>query len=109
MLVVNQAYFRGWHALVDGREQPPIRVDHALTGVVLAAGAHDVELEYRPASFTAGAELSGAALAALIVLLLWRRKRPDAPTAAEAPLSSSAARPPDRAPGTTAPAPDPRG
>jgi hypothetical protein len=109
VLVVNQAFFRGWRALVDGREQPPIRVDHALTGVVLGAGAHDVELAYRPASFVAGAGLSGAALAALIVLLLWKRTRPDARAAADALLSSSAARPPDRAPGTTALAPDPRG
>ena len=121
VLVVNQTFFRGWRALVDGREEAPIRVDHALTGVVVAAGTHEVELAYRPASFTAGAAGSAGALLALGVLLFLRgRRRDDAAPAFETRsdgtsqvgspgFSSSAARPPDRAPGTTAPAPDPRG
>jgi uncharacterized membrane protein YfhO len=109
VLVVNQTFFRGWRALVDGREQAPIRVDHALTGVVVAAGTHEVELEYRPISFTVGAAGTAAALLVLGVLLFLRGRRQDGAPLAPEPLdvSSSAARPPDRAPETTAPAPDP--
>jgi hypothetical protein len=103
LLVVNQTFFPGWRLRVDGVERTPIRVDHALLGVVVPAGHHEVELRYRPASFTAGAALSLAALAAIALLLAWPRRRPAADE-----LSSSASPPPDRAPGTTAPAPDPR-
>lgn len=99
VLVVNQTFFPGWKLRVDGAERTPIRVDHALLGIVLAAGAHEVWLQYAPASFTAGAALSLAAAVAIALLLAWPRRRS---------LSSSASSPPDRAPGTTAPAPDPR-
>ncbi len=109
VLVVNQTFFRGWRALVDGKEQAPIRVDHALTGVVVETGTHEIELEYRPISFTVGAAGTAAALLVLGVLLFLRGREQDGATLAPEALdfSSSAARPPDRAPGTTAPAPDP--
>ena len=77
LLVVNQTFFPGWRLTVDGVERTPIRVDHALLGIVVAAGAHEIELRYRPTSFTAGAALSLAAVASIALLLAWpRRRRP---------------------------------
>jgi hypothetical protein len=70
MLVVADAWSPGWRARIDGRPAEILPVWGVVRGVVLPAGAHRVEMEYRPASFRRGALLSllgvllaGAALA----------------------------------------------
>ncbi len=63
----------GWKAEIDGTAAPTIFYDHAFVGVRVPAGAHRVELRYRPDGFVYGAAVSGATLAASLVLLLWRR------------------------------------
>ena len=46
VLVVSQAFYPGWSAIVDGHDAELLRVDYALSGVVVAAGPHRVELRY---------------------------------------------------------------
>src|SRR5581483_5686253 len=68
VLVVADTWFPGWTARVDGVPAPILRADYALRALPLAAGVHDVELLYRPRSFTGGLALSAAALVATVAL-----------------------------------------
>jgi hypothetical protein len=80
ILVLSDAYDSGWHAQVDGRDAPLLRVDYNLRGVVVPAGEHTVTYRYRPQSFIIGATVSGGTLALtgailLVAPLLTRRRR----------------------------------
>ena len=65
----------GWRATVDGR---PLALS-SYAGMMLQArvppGRHVVELQYRPASFTAGVALAGASVVALVAALVVGRVR----------------------------------
>jgi hypothetical protein len=67
VLVVANATFPGWRALLDGRVRPLLSPDGRPFAVAVPAGAHDVVLEYRPASFTLGLACAAAAAAALLL------------------------------------------
>ncbi|MEJ2678217.1 MAG: YfhO family protein [Gemmatimonadota bacterium] len=54
LLVVADNYYEGWDARVDGQPQPVLRVDHALRGVVLEPGQHDVVMVFRPRALYTG-------------------------------------------------------
>src|SRR5204862_8231631 len=58
VLVVADTHFPGGEARVDGRPSAILRANYAFRALVLAAGAHDVELAYRPRSFRIGVALS---------------------------------------------------
>jgi hypothetical protein len=78
LLVLTDAWYPGWRALVDGEERRIHRVDHAFRGVVVQPRDREVEFRYEPSSFARGGALSLVALAALVVasLALARGKRP---------------------------------
>jgi hypothetical protein len=65
LLVVSEAWDRGWSAAVDDQRAPIVRVNHAEMAVALGPGIHRVVLAYR----TPGLAL-GAILAALTTLAL---------------------------------------
>ena len=65
LLIVTEAWDRGWSAAVDDARASIVRVNHAEMGVRLGAGIHRVVLSYR----TPGLAL-GAILAALTALVL---------------------------------------
>ena len=69
VLVVADTYFPGWEARVDRRPSAILRANYAFRALALAAGAHDVELAYRPRSFRIGVALSLAGL--VLVAALW--------------------------------------
>lgn len=76
LLVLNDAWSRGWSAEVDGRQVPVLRANYLVRGVWLEAGVHDVRFEFATPGLRAG--LLVAALAALLVLAWgaaarWRR------------------------------------
>lgn len=76
LLRVSIPYYPGWTAGAHA----VVRVDHALSGVVLPAGEGEVRFEYRPARFLAGAAVSAFAGLVCAALLLWAsRRRPAAP------------------------------
>jgi len=77
-LCLSQTFYPGWEARVDGEPAPVVRGDYVLTVVPLPAGAHRVDLRYRPRSFWVGAGVSAGAwlgLAAAAGLRLWRQRR----------------------------------
>jgi hypothetical protein len=80
-LVVSENYYPGWRARVDGREAPVSRVDYALIGVGLPAGARSVELTFTSGRSATGKLLTllslGAALVVIVAGLVADRRRGD--------------------------------
>ncbi len=76
-LVLSDAYYPGWEALVDGQEAEIYQADYLFRAVSLEQGAHVVEFKYRPRSFRTGVAISliSAAVlcAACLVLFLANR------------------------------------
>ncbi len=80
LLVLADAWYPGWQAFVKSnsgtREIPIYRTNRVQRGVWLNAGQHTVEFRYRPASFYAGAAISGVSwLLFLIGGLIFATKR----------------------------------
>lgn len=68
LLVLAEAYDRGWRARVDGAPAPLFRANALFRAVPVAAGRHRVELAYRPAAVAWGAGVSAGSLVAAIAL-----------------------------------------
>ena len=58
ILVLNDCYFPGWKAFVDGERRPIHRVNGTFRGVFVEAGDREVVFRYAPASFRYGLILS---------------------------------------------------
>jgi uncharacterized membrane protein YfhO len=76
MMVLTDAYYPGWRAKVDGKPASIHQVDYLLRGVVVPAGRHTVELEYKPVSWRVGWITSALAFLALLSTALygWRAR-----------------------------------
>jgi hypothetical protein len=74
LVVLVDSFDPGWRATVDGRRAEPLRANVAFTAVRVPAGAHRVELVYRPSSLLLGLVLS--AVAAALAVMLVSRPRP---------------------------------
>lgn len=70
MLVLNDVYYPGWIAYVDGVQTPVHRVNGTFRGVVVPDGAHQVIFEYKPFSFFAGAIISLLSCLGLLSFLI---------------------------------------
>ena len=69
MVILNDTWFPGWSASVDGK---PVEIHEAygiFRGVLAPAGQHTVEMHYRPLSVIAGGFLT--LFAAAIALMTW--------------------------------------
>ncbi len=71
-IVASQAAWRGWHALENGRELRIHRANEAFIAFHLSQGEHNIDLVYRPASFTAGAWITASTLALMFCALVAR-------------------------------------
>jgi hypothetical protein len=76
LLVLNDSDYPGWKVYVDGRRSHWITANYMFRGVLLQPGRHLVRFAYEPASFAAGAAISGMGLICLLGFAAWRRKRP---------------------------------
>lgn len=57
-VVVRDTWYPGWVASIDGVESPVLRADYLFKAVGVPAGSRQVELEYKPVSFTSGLWIS---------------------------------------------------
>jgi uncharacterized membrane protein YfhO len=65
----------GWRAKDGAADVPLVTVNHAFVGFWLAPGRHVVRLHYLPSSFLLGSSLSAAALVAVSLAAVLRRRR----------------------------------
>jgi hypothetical protein len=73
LLVVNDAFWPGWRAEVDGREAPILAADVLVRGVPFPAGRHTVVMDYGPPEVAAGIALTAIGVVAMLALLVRRR------------------------------------
>lgn len=66
-LVLTDAYYPGWRALVDGRPAKIERADYYFRAVYLEEGKHTIEFVYDPLSFKVGLAISLASLALMVI------------------------------------------
>jgi uncharacterized membrane protein YfhO len=60
--------YPGWHATLEGRELTLFTVDQAFIGIEVPAGQNEVQFEYVPRVFGAGALVSLVALLSAVVV-----------------------------------------
>jgi hypothetical protein len=85
IVVVRNAWDRGWSATVDGEPAPVLRTDYFLQGVPVPAGEHQVRLVYREPAIGRGLALSALVWLGFLVVLGWalvrsRRRRATPPS-----------------------------
>jgi hypothetical protein len=78
LLVLNDTWYPGWQAKVDGALAPVFRVNFLFRGIFLEPGRHTVEFVYRPWQFYSTLWVSLLSGFALLLLLLrnpdkWKR------------------------------------
>jgi hypothetical protein len=77
LLVLNDTYYPGWKAFVDGKETKIYRGDYTFRAVPLNTGEHRVEFVYDPLSFKLGAAITLFGIIGCIVIgLATRRRKP---------------------------------
>ena len=74
VLVLFDAWEKGWRARVDGEPSEVFRADAAFRGVRLAAGRHRVLFEYRAPGVVEGAGLFAAGLLGLALFVIRARE-----------------------------------
>jgi hypothetical protein len=77
VLVLFDAWEKGWRARVDGKETDIFRADAAFRGVRLAAGAHRVLFEYHPPRLKEGVGMFVVGVLGLALFLIRVRPVPD--------------------------------
>lgn len=84
VLVLNDAWFPGWEARVDGRPTPILHANLLARGVLLEPGPHEIVFTYPiPASLELGAAVTVFGLFALLaVVAIPERRRDTAPPTA---------------------------
>jgi hypothetical protein len=71
-LVLADVWYPGWRCTVDGRPAPLYRADYLFRAVELSEGEHTVVFSFEPAPYRLGRIISGAALAGVLALFLFR-------------------------------------
>ena len=88
-LVVSENFFPGWRASVSGQDAAVFRANYNLIGVVLPAGAREIQLRFSDPAYGTGKAVTLVALALAVALLiagvvLDRRRVPATPSPAPA-------------------------
>jgi len=78
LVVLTDWWYPGWHAYLDGREQPILHADYALRGVEVDAGDHELIFRYEPQSFARGVQLASVGAAMVLgwyLFVTYRQRR----------------------------------
>jgi hypothetical protein len=70
LLRIAVPFFPGWTATIDGHGTDVLRVDYALSGVIVPAGEHELTFQYRSQWFRIGAIASILTAAACLGIIL---------------------------------------
>lgn len=69
LLFVSDAYYSGWKAFIDGKEEKIYRADYAFRAVLVPRGIHQIKFVYNPNSFSNGLKISIISLGVLFCFL----------------------------------------
>jgi hypothetical protein len=86
MLFLNEIFYPGWKAAIDGLTRPIHRVNYYFRGVWVPPGLHEVEYRYEPETVRIGTMVSFSALLVFllqVILARIRRRKPLAPSGVE--------------------------
>jgi uncharacterized membrane protein YfhO len=75
VVVVNEAYYPGWEATVDGKPAPIIAANHGFRGVVVEAGDHRISMRYDPLGYKLLGGMSILGFLGVAGFLVWPRRR----------------------------------
>jgi hypothetical protein len=75
LVVLNDLYYPGWDAMVDGGSTRILQANYALRAVCVPAGAHHIEFRYRPGWLGLGVAMSATGLAVVAILWGWKTNR----------------------------------
>lgn len=75
-LLLNETYYPGWNAFVDGEESPVYRANYEFKAIALPSGSHRVRFVFRPVSFQVGLAVTLLTLVGLMLFLWFRMGRP---------------------------------
>lgn len=88
VLVLADTWYPGWQVTVDGAPAALLRANYLFRGVLLPAGQHRVQFEFRPPTLRRGAGISLAAALAVLALAVvgiwsqeWKRAASPVPAA----------------------------
>jgi hypothetical protein len=79
LLVVLEAWRRGWTATIDGEPAPLLRTNVMFRGVPVPAGRHRVEMSYAPREVVWGAGLGALGLGGLLAVGVLALRTPGRP------------------------------
>lgn len=93
LLVLNDTYYPGWRAFVDGEERPILQANHAFRAVAIQPGARRVHFRFDSDSVRWGGWISGIGWACwmLTLFLLWSKSGWVSPLAVENLLTGRSA------------------
>ena len=73
-VVLNDTYYPGWQASVDGRPARVYQANYLFRAVYVPGGEHRISFSYRPRLLWLGAGISLATLLVSLLLLVWVRR-----------------------------------
>jgi hypothetical protein len=79
-VVIADLFMPGWSATIDGHRAHLACVDHALRGIAVPPGAHEVRLSYTPPGWAAGRIVALLAWALWLLAIATTTLRPARPT-----------------------------
>ncbi len=68
LLYLNDNFYPGWQATVDGKPTPILKANYAFRAIAVPAGEHQVVIKYAPFSFTIGLFIATLSFISLLFL-----------------------------------------
>ncbi|HOY12814.1 MAG TPA: YfhO family protein [Saprospiraceae bacterium] len=75
VVVFSMPFDAGWHAKIDGKKSPLIKVDAGLTGLPITTGKHKIELHFIPPFLYLGCVLALLGIGLLVYTIYLERRK----------------------------------
>ncbi len=69
-IIVTEAFWKGWHATIDGRRAEMYAANGPFIGIFAPKGKHSIRLVYRPEAFVTGRAVSAVTLLGIVAFAI---------------------------------------